>query len=102
VHATRRPAEVLAAAPTVPFTLQHQSPSRLLRTVLARLGDRSLVPGRIEGDRLEAEDANNFPAFAFSNAERGTGVGSQWARCARFYPFEHTTARGGDRPRCSG
>jgi len=42
-----------------------------------------------EGFYFEAEDANNAPAFAFANAFRGTGLGSQWARSERLYPFVH-------------
>lgn len=42
-----------------------------------------------EGFYLEAEDAKNAPAFAFANAFRGTGLGSQWARSERLYPFAH-------------
>jgi hypothetical protein len=37
-----------------------------------------------EGFYFEAEGA-----FAFANANRGTVMGSQWARSERLYPFEH-------------
>jgi hypothetical protein len=42
-----------------------------------------------EGFYFEAEDAHNIPAFALANAFRGTGLGSQWARSERLYPFGH-------------
>ena len=42
-----------------------------------------------EGFYFEVEDASNVPAFAFANAFRGTGLGSQWARNERLYPFVH-------------
>jgi hypothetical protein len=54
-----------------------------------------------EGFYFEAEDAKNRPAFVFANAERGTGVGSQWARCQGLYPFEHLGGRLRDGRSCS-
>jgi hypothetical protein len=40
----------MAAAPTVPFTLPRQTPGRILQKLLAGLGDRSLIRGRVTGD----------------------------------------------------
>src|SRR5439155_9121678 len=42
--------QVMAAAPTVPFTLPRQSPRQLLQNLLVDLGDRSLIRGRVSGD----------------------------------------------------
>jgi hypothetical protein len=46
-----------------------------------------------EGFYFEVEDAHNRAAFGFANAARGTGEGSQWARCERLYPFDHSGGR---------
>lgn len=54
-----------------------------------------------EGFYFEAKDASGRAAFAFANAERGTGVGSQWARCERLYPFVHSVGLQGDRRPCT-
>jgi hypothetical protein len=87
----------LQGAPMVVAQTQH--PIRLVR--FARKIQQFLDPVEpspafqlgawaYEGFYFEAEDANNRPAFVFANAERGTGVGSQWARCQALYPFAHS------------
>jgi hypothetical protein len=86
----------LQGAPMV--VVQTRNPARLAR-VAGRIESflDPLWPGRkfqlgawaYEGFYFEAEDANNVPAFAFANAFRGTGSGSQWARAEALFPFAH-------------
>lgn len=53
---------VMRAAPTVPFAIPHHTPQQLLRTIVARLGDRSLIRARIEHD-------GNPPLLAFDSPQ---------------------------------
>ena len=52
--------QVMRAAPTVPFTITRQTPQRLLRTIVGRFGDRSLIRARIEHD-------GNLPLLGFGS-----------------------------------
>lgn len=86
----------LQGAPMV--IVQTQDPLRLARAAgKVRAFLDPMQPNRrfelgafaYEGFYFEAEDRRNRTVFAFANALRGTGMGSQWARSERFSPFPH-------------
>jgi hypothetical protein len=79
----------LQGAPMVVVQTRHP----LLLARAAPKIERFLDPYRgkwaYEAFYFEAEDGRNVPMFAFANANRGTVMGSQWARSESLYPFDH-------------